>query len=340
MKQKTHVLRILWGLGDVLCTTPALRAFRAAHPRDRIVFRTHVKGARRLEYDAPDRPAGSGGAPDEMLWDNPNIDAIIDADNHERQGEHVEEIELRYAWYGCPPLDEPLQARYFDCLGLPRPADGRYSADYFMRDMERRDAAYLLEYHNKWAYHFCALTPRVGWVGKTWRDDGWVEIMQRLHARGWTPVILAGRHLQQREWDDCGAINLSGQLDMRMTAAVLERCQAMLATEGGLTNLRFALRGRAVVLTCATSFQTQVWAPPELCTEVRNPDRCEPCMWRGPHSQGITDGPPGNIAKCPTGRTLRDLDADFVWPFLEKDLDAHEQAEAADPRSRLMAEAR
>ena len=76
--KRTIVMRILWGLGDVLCTTPAVRAYRAAYPQDRIVFRTYVKGVRRLEYDHGRLP-GAGGAPDEMLWDNPNIDAIIDS---------------------------------------------------------------------------------------------------------------------------------------------------------------------------------------------------------------------------------------------------------------------
>jgi ADP-heptose:LPS heptosyltransferase len=317
--KRTIVMRILWGLGDVLCTTPAVRAYRAAYPQDRIVFRTYVKGVRRLEYDGGREP-GEGGSPDEMLWDNPNIDAIIDADNCQRQGKNAHEIELRYAYYGCPPLDEPLQARYFDCLNLPRPADGRYDADYFMRPHERAAAAETLKHHDMWAHKFCALTPRVGWAGKMWRDDGWQEIMRRLHERGWTPVILAGRPLQQHDWSECGAINLSGMLDMRQTAAVLDRCQAMLATEGGLSNLRFALRKPAVVLTCATSYERQVWAPPELCTEVRNPDHCVPCMWRGLHAMGQAHVPPGDVGMCPEGKTLRDLNADFVWPFLEKDL--------------------
>jgi ADP-heptose:LPS heptosyltransferase len=270
-----------------------------------------------------------------MLWDNPNIDAIIDADNHENQGQDAEEIELRYAYYGCPPLDEPLQARYFDCLGQPRPADGRYDADYFIRDLEARDAAETLMHLNKWAYRWCALTPRVGWAGKLWHDEGWAEIIRRLHARGWTPVILAGRRLHQNDWNDC-AINLSGQLDIRQTAAILDRCQAMLCTEGGLSHLRFALRKPAVVLTCATEIGQQIWAPPELCTQVRNPAHCDPCMWRGAHARGEPHVPPGNTHDCPAGKSLRDLTADDVWPYLERELDAHEQA--ADARSRLVAE--
>ena len=95
---------------------------------------------------------------------------------------------------------------------------------------------------------------------------------------------------------------------------------AMVCTEGGLSNLRFALGKPAVVLTCATRIGLQVWAPPELCTEIRNEQLCEPCMWRLDHVAGKADAPPGKTTHCPQGRTLRDVTAETVWPTVRRHL--------------------
>lgn len=305
-----------WGLGDVLCTTPALRALKEREPDAYIIYRTNVQGRRRLEYDPLSGPPGSGGAPDEMLRHNPLIDQIIDMGDKEPA--HDAAITFRYAWPAGPSLDYPLQAHFFENLGLPVPE--RFDADYFIMPDEAAAAASRLALHE--GERLCALTPRVGWAGKAWSDAGWSDIIDRLRLEGWTPVIFSGTRLSGLPWSRC--LNLSGQLNIRQTAPILIRCHAMLATEGGLSNLRFALRKPAVVLTCATQFGVQVWAPPELCIEYRNPQECEPCMWRNGHAQatGHYSGPPGETAGCPRGKSLRDLAGNDVWPILRSHLEA------------------
>ncbi len=74
MKPNRYLLTMLWGLGDVLCTTPAMRALLTAEPEAEIIFRTFVKGRRPLEYDHP-RGKGAGGAPER--W--PSVVALVPA---------------------------------------------------------------------------------------------------------------------------------------------------------------------------------------------------------------------------------------------------------------------
>jgi hypothetical protein len=309
MPAEVYLLDMRWGLGDVLCCTPAIRALWQRERDATILFRTITKGRHRVEYDPPGGAPGSGGAPDEMLWFNPYIDRILDVDEATPRG--VTPTELYYVKYGGPPLDRPLQGRYFDCLGLPWP--DRFDLDYYIQDYERADAAALLLEQGGSA-PYCVLTPRVGWPGKMWSDEGWTYIVGRLRESGWTPVVMAGRRLQGRPWAD--AMNLSGTLDVRQTAGVLDACEAMVCTEGGLAHLRFALGKPALVLTCATSYKVQVWAPPELFTEVRNSVWCDPCMWRFGHVEGRPGTPPGNTHDCPRGITLRDLSGEAVWAVL------------------------
>ncbi len=317
MKPNRYLLTMLWGLGDVLCTTPAMRALRAAEPDAEIIFQTYVKGRRPLEYDHP-RGAGAGGAPDEMLWDNPDVHQIIDPKDP-RPGGVLKAVTFEYVRVGAPSLDVPLQAGYFDNLGLPWDASTRFDAHYYPRDEELGAAAELLCRGTSPHEQFCVLMPRCGWAGKNWATEGWADLIYLLLRHGWMPVILNGRRLTGPPWDR--GLNLSGTLDIRQTAAVLAKAQAMVTVEGGMTHLRFALGKPAVVLTCATRYGLQVWAPPELLTEVRNADDCDPCMWRREHIRGKTDTYPGNIRECPKGRSLRDLTGEDVWPAVEKHLE-------------------
>jgi len=318
MSGATYLLTLQWGIGDILLSTAAVRALKQREPDCAIFYQTLVKGKHRLQYDPPGGEPGSGGAPDEMLWHNPNIARIFDV-TEPASVPGIFEHDLLYVRVGDPPLDRPIQAKMFDILGLPWDAGTRFDMDYYLQPHETEKAAAIVPPGPL----YCAVSPRCGgWPGKMWNDEGWTGIIERLLAEGWTPVIITGDRLQGLPWTR--GLNLSGSLDIRASAAVLDRCQAMITLESTMSNLRFALRKPAVVVTCATSFGLKqiVWAPPELCTEIRNSQWCEPCMWRGLHVAGKARVPPGNLADCPAGRSLRDVPPEEVWPILVKHLEA------------------
>ncbi|OGS01201.1 MAG: hypothetical protein A2V88_08960 [Elusimicrobia bacterium RBG_16_66_12] len=313
----TYLLTLQWGIGDVLLSTATVRALKQSEPDCAIFYQTLVKGKHRLQYDPPGGEPGSGGAPDECLWHNPNIARIIDIS--EPASPMMLRRNLLYVRVGDKPLDRPIQAKMFDILGLPWNKHTRFDMDYYLQPHEAEDAAQIVPPGPL----YCAVSPRCGgWPGKQWNDEGWAGIIASLLCEDWVPVILGGDRLQGQPWAQ--GINLSGALDIRASAAVLDRCQAMITLESTMSNLRFALRKPAVVVTCATSFGLKqiVWAPPELLTEVRNREWCEPCMWRGLHVAGKPRVPPGNIKDCPAGKSLRDVPPEEVWPVLLRHLEA------------------
>ncbi len=311
-----YLIRLPWGLGDVLCSTAALRELKKLDPTNNIIYQTLVKGRRRLEYDAPGRPMGSGGAPSEFLLHNPNVDMILDVDDPAPMMQTT--VDLAYGNFGGESLDHPFQSKFFDKLGLPWDETTRFGADYYMTPEEEEWTIAELDQLAPGHERFCALVPKCGWAGKMWTGDGWTAIVENLPDYGWKPVVFSGRKLHGPPWT--ATLNMSGRLDMRQTAAMLSRCGAMLTIEGCLSNLRFALGLSAVVLTCATKFGVQVWAPPELAIEVRSVLDCEPCMWRGEHMLGKHGVPPANTRGCPVGRSIRDVPASDVWRILEESL--------------------
>jgi len=310
------VIRLAWGLGDVLLSTSAVRRYKELNPEVPIYYQTykHNRTDRyRLEYEK--------GCPAEMLYGNPDIEAVIDWFKPHPAPALVRE--LRYAYFGGPSLDYPIQAHFWENLGLDWERGQRFDSHYYLTDSERVDASRLLPGEDG---PYLILTPHTGWPGKAWSDAGWADLVAWALTAGLRPVVLAGVPLKGRPWDSRGVLNLSGQLDIRATAGVLDRAEHAVMTEGGLSNLRFALGRPVVFLTCATRRNLQIWTPMELTTEIRALEdglpACEACMWRRDH---VTNGahdrhvPPASIKRCPPGKSLRDIPASVVITALESE---------------------
>lgn len=322
------VVQLMWGLGDVLLSTSALRAYRQLHPGERIIYRTYTENkgqGYRLEYP--------NGHPAEMLYGNPDIDKIIDV--REPHPIPARLVKLRYAWFGGPSLDYPIQAHFYENLGLPWEKGQRFDSHYYITEDERTWARERLLDRGP----FLALSPDGGWPGKLWHDRHWGELIAWAVEQGLQPIVMGGRRLGGPPWDRVGVINLTGQLNMRQSGAVLDAADYAVLIEGGLSNLRFALGKPTILLTCATQVGLQIWTPPELTTEVRmwfdagggagypavgDPrwtdvaSACEPCMWRRDHIKKHTRNVvPASIKDCPKGRSLRDVPASVVIEALE-----------------------
>ena len=322
VQRDTLTVELAWGLGDVLLTTSAIRRYKELHPETRIVYRTYTqnRGTRyRVIYDK--------GCPAEMLYGNPDIDEIKDVAGHPA----AVDVKFRYAYFGGPSLDYPIQAHFWENLGLEWELGQRFDSYFYLTDEERQWANRALPHHP-----ILAVAPACGWPGKEWNKDGWAELIRWATGEGFLVAVLAGERLSGPPWDARGVINFSSQLDMRQNAAILNAAVKAVLIEGGLSNLRFALGHPAILLTCATQVGLQIWTPPELTTEIRMrtlveagivaPPRpgiieapaCEPCMWRLEHPKTHTvNVAPASLAHCPDGRSLRDVPASAVIEALK-----------------------
>jgi len=325
------LVELSWGLGDVLLATSAIRRLRDLRDDLTIRFRTYAYNQTShygLEYPH--------GCPAEMLYHNPDIDEIIDWSRPIPPTDL--RVALRYAWFGGPSLDYPIQAHYWENLGLEWEPGQRFDAVYTVTGEELAWGEHRLRAEQHGPY--LALTPQTGWAGKAWSIEGWADLIAWCRRQGVTPIVMAGHRLMGAPWDSRGVLNLSGELDVRQSGAILQLVDHAVMTEGMLSNLRFALGRRAILLTCATLTGVQIWTPPELTTEVRmmggRPEAyplepakpaivlaaarlaCEPCMWRRGHENNRSpDIPPASIAHCPAGASLRDISAKTVTDILE-----------------------
>lgn len=295
-----------------------------------MIFHTR-KYTRGRAYSSP----YNRGAPGEMLEHNSDIAYIMDwAEKPNLEWEPAAQVSMHYAAFGGPSLDYPIQAHYYENLGLTWEPGQRFDAIYNITDQEREWAAGKLPLTGG---PYLALTPHTDWPGKAWRKEAWLELSIWAGANGITPVIMAGQPHPQ--FSRRGTLNMTGELSWRQNAALLERIDYMVATEGGLSNMRAAVGGKQLLLTCATQIGVAVWYPPELTTELRywyDPAKegkespytaearlgpsemrdaaCESCMWRREHVTGHhrSTVPPAKINQCPQGRSLRDIPVSVV----------------------------
>jgi hypothetical protein len=311
--------------GDVLLTTPAIRRFKALNPDVDVVFHTR-KFPRSESYSSSyDR-----GAPGEMLHHNSDLAYVMDwGERPKPEWEPTAAVTMHYAGFGGPSLDYPIQAHYYENLGLAWEPGQRFDAIYQVTDEEREWAERVLPSAGE---PYLVLTPHTGWLGKGWRREAWLELAVWATDHGYTPVIMAGE--RQPQFTRRGTLNLAGDLTWRQNGAILERAQHMVATEGGLSNLRAAVGGKQLLLTCATQVGVAVWYPPELIRELRwwrdadgnvtaddlgGEPACESCMWRREHVKFQRgDVPPASLAQCPAGISLRDLPVSVVTNILEE----------------------
>ena len=321
----TLLVELAWGLGDVLLTTSALRRYKELHPGADIVYRTYTANRTdryKVTYDK--------GHPAEMLYGNPDIDHIADVTEPLGHVAKPAVIKFRYAWFGGPSLDYPIQAHFWENLGLEWEPGQRFDSYFYLTAQEREWAAKVRGTAER---PLVALAPVCGWPGKEWRQDRWAEVIRWATESGYEVAVLAGERLTGPPWDQRGVLNFSSRLDMRQTAAILDAAEKAVLIEGGLSNLRFALGRPTILLTCATQVGLQIWTPPELTTEVRMvlnaypaiigpgisvKPACEPCMWRLEHPKTHTvNVAPASISGCPEGRSLRDVPASIVIEALK-----------------------
>lgn len=336
---KTLVVTLTWGLGDVLLSTSALHEFKQRHPETRIVFKTFTDVGRRRKLTY------AQGNPAQMLEHNPDIDLVLDVSERYFPEEPGAHIDFHYAAFGGPPLDYPIQAHYWENLGLEWKRGQRFDAFYFITEEERERARKLTA-----AGPSLVVTLGGGWPGKSWTMQGWMELIHWAHKRGIRPVILSGERYDDPELFGRGIANLTGNTDIRQAGAILAEADYAVMTEGGPSNLRFAVGKPVILLTCATQTGIQIWTPPELTREVRfwqtavTRDRaiheagifqpasaaevvsplqpaCEPCMWRRDHVVRNNPAmPPASIKQCPKGISLRDLPVSTVTAALEREI--------------------
>jgi ADP-heptose:LPS heptosyltransferase len=248
-------------LGDTLCTTPAIRAFRRKYPDATIVYVTQSAPFCRV------------------LDNNPDIDLLLYSERLYFNG--LPEPEQMVPWLHTLPIDLRESASLYRldlrlaCHTME--AFQSHISETFARLIEvelesTRPLLFLDEHDRRGARVFgrrpyVVLSPhsvsnpeRADGRGKRkdWPMENWNELARRVHATGEFDIYLIGS-----ERDTCIDINHARRLhglSIRTIAALLEQAACVFTVENGIAHLCAAVNAPTVELF--SNLMPLAWAKP------------------------------------------------------------------------------
>jgi lipopolysaccharide heptosyltransferase II len=322
-------------IGDVLLTTPLLRAIRRRYPHSRITVLT--------------RPAY---AP--LLSDNPHVNQVLEAspntpltdlarqlraeryshllDLHDSIRSRLLRLMVPGRWSTYPKHRlarsvliytkrntyrdrRPVAERYFDAArGLGVAPDGD-RPDFFLSPDAERETATWLARAGLTNGRMLALAPGAAHATKRWPAEYWRVLVGRLLEQGFGVTIVGGSG-DAALGDSLAAteaggrvVNAAGQLGLQGTGAVLRRAMALVSGDTGVMHMAAAV-GTPVVALFGPTVQPFGFFPYTRRSEVVELGLpCRPCSSKG--------GP-----RCPLGhhRCLRDITPEAVHQALHRSI--------------------
>ncbi|WP_052051042.1 glycosyltransferase family 9 protein [Leptolyngbya sp. KIOST-1] len=293
------VVRALPGLGDLLCSVPALRSLRQAYPQATITWLglpgTEWFGQRFPELIDDWLPfPGAPGIPEG--WQGPQATVEfcqrVQAQRYDLtlqihgSGSYINPFLMllggRYqaGFYlpgqYCPDpnyflpypqrgseVDRLLDLMLF--LGLPEVSQ---ALDFPITEVEYRAGLRLLEAHSLVPGQYVCLHPGASIESRRWSIDGFIEVAQRLASQGHR-IVLTGTAAERYLTTPIAAainqpgtplpVNLAGRTCLGSLAVLLRHAALLVCNDTGISHLGAALQTPSVVVFSDSDIQR--WAP-------------------------------------------------------------------------------
>ncbi|MDB9526505.1 glycosyltransferase family 9 protein [Oscillatoria sp. CS-180] len=292
------VVRSLPGLGDLLCSVPALRSLRAAFPFARITWLglsgtewfgqrfAHLLDDWRLFPGFPGIPEG---------WQGP--DAIVRFLHQVHR--HPYDLTLQFHGNGsamncfltllkgrqqagfylpgqyCPDPDYFLPypqdtsevnrlLQFMAFLGMPEPGT---ELEFPLSQTEYQLGLETLKAHSLTPGQYVCVHPGASSEERRWSTAGFAQVVHRLTHRGYRVVLTgtaAEQNLARQVLAAIGAsiqspINLTGQTSLSTLAVLLQYSALLISNDTGISHLASALKVPSVVVFSNSDIQR--WAP-------------------------------------------------------------------------------
>ncbi|CAN5903995.1 glycosyltransferase family 9 protein [soil metagenome] len=330
------VLVVRFGaIGDILLTTPLLRALRARYPGARIAVLTKEQYAPLLSHN----PHVS-----EVLCIAPHegVRAIADRvrgvrythllDLHgnlrslalrrlapgpwtsyaKRRVERTLLIVLKRDLYRT---ETPVAERYFEAAErLDVEPDGGPPDFFIGDDAEEHATRHLTALGAGLDRPIVAIAPGAAHATKRWPAEYWVELARRITATGADVVVLGGpddTEPARRITELAGAhvSSLAGTLNLQETGAVIRRAEVLVSGDTGVMHMATGV-GTPVVALFGPTVRQFGFSPYKSPAGIVELDlRCRPCSAHG-------------SARCPLGhhRCMKQMVPDLVFATLARTL--------------------
>lgn len=309
-------------IGDILLTTPLLRAIRARHPAAHLALLTKE----------PFTP---------LVADNPRLNEVIvfrrdqpldglAGELRERHFSHILDLHgslrsraLRLLvpaqWSGyrnhrvarellirtkrnAYPRDIPVPERYFDAAErLDVQPDGE-PPEFFLADQATRDVgAWVTAADLPPGLGLVALAPGAAHNTKRWPLEYWQELARRLTQAGFSVVTVGGPEDSTTGEQVAGAggprgRNAAGHFGLQGTGALLAQCRALVSGDTGVMHMATGVGTPVVALFGPTVRPFGFFPYSRKAIVVERDLDCRPCTAHGSE-------------QCPLGhhRCLRDI---------------------------------
>jgi heptosyltransferase-2 len=320
-----RVLRVLVvrfsSIGDVLLTTPLVRALRRRHPDADVTFVTK-RALAPLVSDNPHLTRVAALEPDEPLRHLARrltaLQPTHGLDLHGSLRSAALRALVRCRWSGyrkrklartlliTAKLDRygdapPVPERYFEAArGLDVRPDGGPPELHLGTGAQDRVAAWLAGRGLAEA-PLAALAPGAAHATKRWPVRHWVDLATRLGASGYRCVIVGGAGDRGIAAQVPAAASAAGEFSLQETGALLARARVAVSGDTGVMHIATAVGTPVVALFGPTVRQFGFFPYGARATVVQRDLPCRPCSAMG-------------TARCPLGhhRCLADIPADEV----------------------------
>jgi ADP-heptose:LPS heptosyltransferase len=129
------------------------------------------------------------------------------------------------------------------------------------------------------AIHLGAAMP-----SKRWPEESFSTLIHELHAATQADILVLGG---EQDLDfahevvdglECPVVNLTGKLDLKQMAALVQHCKVFVGCDSGATHIAAAM-GVPVLSLFSAANESAVWRPwgPKVKVLTRHPD-CSPCQ--------------------------------------------------------------
>jgi heptosyltransferase II len=317
-------------IGDVILTTPLIRAIRRRYPAARLTALTKEPFVPLLSHNPHlDRVIGlkAGHTLTELAGELRGRKYTHLLDLHDSLRSRLLRLLVPGNWSSYPKhrlarslliqtkLDvyrdrRPVPERYFSAARALRVEPDGLPPELFWAAEAEREVLDWLGANGAEGWHPVALAPGAAHATKRWPPEYWQALLAMLTAHG-IPVVLVGGSDDTSLASGLAAkfsgrvLNAAGRFGLQQTAALLKRASALVSGDTGVMHMGTAVGTPVVALFGPTVQQFGFFPYSEQARVLQLELGCRPCT-----SQG---GP-----RCPRGhhRCLRDLSPDMVFQAL------------------------